>query len=53
MALHTCPLYRQSVTHLTMWNKNTREIILRIKEQVTHLILHEHDDDDDDDEIIS
>ena len=24
--------------------------ILRIKEQETHLILHEHDDDDDDDD---
>jgi hypothetical protein len=23
---------------------------LRIKEQETHLILHEHDDDDDDDD---
>jgi len=23
--------------------------VLRIKEQDTHLILHEHDDDDDDD----
>jgi hypothetical protein len=26
---------------------------LRIKEQETHIILHEHDDDDDDDEISS
>jgi hypothetical protein len=26
---------------------------LRIKEQETHLIIHEHDDDDDDDDEIS
>jgi len=25
-------------------------LILRIKEQETHLILHKHDDDDDDDD---
>jgi len=25
--------------------------ILRIKEQETHLIVHEHDDDDDDDDL--
>jgi hypothetical protein len=36
------------------WDDRGRDggtnFILRIKEQETHLILHEHDDDDDDDD---
>jgi ABC-type amino acid transport substrate-binding protein len=49
------PLLRALITTTT--NHRGRDggtnFILMIKEQETHLTLHEHDDDDDDDELLN
>ena len=43
---HSCPI----IMKLEFSQQIPENFILRIKEQKTRLILHEHDDDDDDDD---